>query len=147
MHQESLLSYTPPTAHPDDANFSDTRTCELEIRAGRNGLDALVLVGEKLNEPVHWQGPFVQADEGENNSICCLALDEKPCSCYTVKVIHEHTACFKILFNYISQSTDGLRRSAERFGSLPGSAYWEHTLTDANWRKRLQELHLKERLS
>ena len=33
------------------------------LTAGSNGLDALVLSGKPLNEPVIWQGPLVLADE------------------------------------------------------------------------------------
>jgi redox-sensitive bicupin YhaK (pirin superfamily) len=37
----------------------------MTINAGEKGLDALLLVGIQLLEPVLWEGPFVQADAGQ----------------------------------------------------------------------------------
>lgn len=68
VHQETLLSYSAPipiTRSGTPPGNARPSTSTLELSAGKNGLDALVLVGEKLNEPVHWQGPLVQADQGE----------------------------------------------------------------------------------
>jgi len=40
-----------------------TSTCS--IQAGSSGLDALVLIGETINEPVMWRGPLVHANEND----------------------------------------------------------------------------------
>jgi redox-sensitive bicupin YhaK (pirin superfamily) len=42
---------------------TQTATATATLQAGPNGLDALILVGKPLNEPVLWSGPLVQADE------------------------------------------------------------------------------------
>lgn len=64
--QGSLLVFDRPQASsPEDLFPRASQEAQYHITAGSDGLDALVMVGEPLNEPVIWQGPFVQADQRE----------------------------------------------------------------------------------
>jgi redox-sensitive bicupin YhaK (pirin superfamily) len=72
------------------------------LSAGGDGLEALVLTGEPLREPVLWTGPLVQADQ------------------------------------------EGLARSARVFNSIGRGSYWEHTISDAEWREHCRVIRLQD---
>lgn len=54
---------TDESSEPILTGSNSNPTITINLTAGHNGLDALVLMGEPLGEPVLWRGPLVQADQ------------------------------------------------------------------------------------
>ena len=66
--QENLLVYTANVRDPDSSSSqggNNVDCAEVAVTAGPQGLQALLLLGVKLNEPVLMDGPFVQSSQGE----------------------------------------------------------------------------------
>lgn len=84
------------------SNDEKATTGNVVIKAGGRGLNALLLIGEKLREPVLMRGPFVQATQ------------------------------------------DDLVMAAAPFQALGNSLYWDHTISDSDWREHTQKIRLED---